>query len=315
MKISEVKAILLGMLVFLLILGGWLIYRQITRTDVLKSDEVLIPEDHGVWKRDIFFIEEPTRNFDEYRIIDDNVIMTNLHQESIPAINPKVQEYLNKRNNYIKGFEKKFQINTLQENGKEHIYFLYPFTDQPAIEEILPVTSNGNDRILIIGYDDNLYLLDTNFNLLDQCDYFGYLGKSVISANFTDRIWLQDGDGGSTFTMVIHKISIKNDRLILDDLYRETEYEVEGVFNTFKVINALTNPRLAVYRKGKSDFWFYTFFFLMIFLKSFTRIELDPINFIVMLILILLIFLRYNRQIIAFFHSKREKLLKSRKRG
>jgi len=39
MKISKVKSLLLGMLVFLLLVGSWFVYRQISRTDVLKSPD------------------------------------------------------------------------------------------------------------------------------------------------------------------------------------------------------------------------------------------------------------------------------------
>ena len=323
MKISKVKSLLLGMLVFLLLVGSWFVYRQISRTDVLKSDEIFIPTDHGVWKRNIFFIEEPTKNLDVYKIKNDNKLLPDLYLGSISNIKPETQEYLNFRNEYINSFEKKF-LNTAIYNewGSESI-FLKPFDELTAIKEILPVTSNGKDRILVIGldtenyHDSNLYLLDTNYQLLDQVEYRGYMGKSVISVNFLNKIWLQiNGGGGSTWTLIIDQLMIENDKLIVSGFYRETEYEVEDIFNTFKVTQASTNPKLAVYDKGKSDFWFFVFVLVAIPIFDVGSIILgSPIFPYILGLLILLFFLyRFRKQIIKKLCAVKEKFLKSRKR-
>jgi hypothetical protein len=283
----------------------------------LKPDEVLIPTSHGVWKRDIFFIEEPTKNLDDYKIKDNNVLMTNLYQESIPNINPKVQDYLNKRNTYIDGFDKKFNIYNLKQEWKENIYFLDPFSLQTAIKEILPVTSNGKDRILVIGLDteeyyvSNLYLLDTNYQLLDQVEYHGFMGKSVISVNFLNKIWLQiNGGGGSTFTLIIDMLMIENDHIIVSDFYRETEYEVEDIFDTFKVTKTSTDPTLIVYDKGKSDFWFFVFVLVAMPIVDVGSIILSsPISlyFLGLIILFYLLYLIFRKQIHQYFRNLRKK--------
>jgi len=316
MKNSELKAILLGMLVFFLVLSSRFVYHQITRTDILKPDEVLIPTDDGEWLRSIFFIEEPTKNFDVYKIKNENKLFPDFYRVSIPDIKPETQKYLNLRNEYIAMFEKKY-LNTVIYNewGAESI-FLKPFDELTAIKEILPVTSNGKDRILVIGwdteeyYDSNLYLLDTNYQLLDQVEYHGFMGKSVISVNFLNKIWLQiNGGGGSTWTLIIDQLMIENDHIIVSDFYRETEYEVEDVFDTFKVTRASTNPALVVYDKGKSDFWFFVFLIVaMPIVDAGSMILCSPISlyFLGLIILFYLLY-RYRKKIAQYFRNLRKK--------
>lgn len=300
MNKQELKYILLGMLVFLLIIGGWFIYHQKTRTDILRPDEVLIPTEDGKWIRDIFFIEEPFRDLDVYKVNNENKLFPNFYRESISTIKPEVQTFLNKRNQYIKGFEKKFSNSTIYMEGITDTYFLKPFTKNKAIREIFPVTSKGKERILIIGldlenyHDSNLYLLDTNYKLLDQVEYQGFMGKSVISVNFLNQIWLQiNGGGGSTWTLIIDQLFIEDDQIIVKDFYHETEYEVEGIFDTFKVTQASTNPTLTVYDKGKSDTWFFVFVIIVDFILSMIEYIFIPFHFITIVFLLTLIFIGF----------------------
>jgi hypothetical protein len=312
MKISEVKAVLLGMLVFLLVLGSWFVYHQITRTDKLLADEILIPTDHGVWKRNIFFVEESTKNFDVYKVKNENKLFPDFYRASIPEIKPETQRYLDLRNEYIKKFEKIFLNTTIYNEWGTESIFLKPFDELTAIKEILPVTSNGKDRILVIGldteeyYDSNLYLLDTNYQLLDQVEYHGFMGKCVISVNFLNKIWLQiNGGGGSTWTLMIDQLMIENDQILVSDFYRETEYEVEDIFDTFKVTKTSTDPTLMVYDKGKSDFWFFVFLIVAMPIVDAGSIILSSPIFLYFLGLIILFYLlyRYRKKITQYFRK------------
>jgi hypothetical protein len=228
------------------------------------------------------------------------------------------------RNTYIKKFEKKF-LNTVIYNewGTESI-FLKPFDALESIEEILPFTKNGKKMILVIGKEPNdiyfskFYFLDDNFKLIYQLNGTKYNHACVVSSKFLDRIWLQKiGIASTSYSLSIDQIDVDSNLLKMNQIYWETEYEVEDIFDTFKVTRASTNPALVVYDKGKSDFWFFIFFIVVMPIVTVGSITLgSPISlyFLGLIILFYLLY-RYRKQITRKFNDIKEKLFKSWKKG
>lgn len=319
MSKQEFKYILLGMFVFMLIFGSWFIYHQKYETNVIRADEVLIPTDNGIWlngqwKREIFIIEEPFKNLDIFRAENDNKLFPDLYEDSIPDIKPEVQAYLNKRNAYVKEIEKKF-LNTVifNEWGPESI-FLKPFIDLSTINEILPVMSNGKDRIIVIGFDSGryrnsrMYLLDTNYQLLDHRETFNWW-NFVVSVNFLDRIWTQTGSSGTDMTVWIDQLGFENDRIKASHVFTETQSAVNEIFSKYKVVHATTDPCLAVYGRNILIYWLFfignviTFLFICVIPPL---IRSAHFIFTFCIIVTLLLLFLYHKQIASYFRNLRK---------
>ena len=157
----------------------------------------------------------------------------------VDGSNPEVvNTYLEKMESYIKAYE------------------INPYTPIQQIDRILPVSSEGKERILVLGSEEkeehlfyrqgHLYLFDTQMNLLDRTEFNGKFVQYFISANFTDRLWIQVGEPGSGGYLYMNEINIVQDKIERKHL----GYGAEAEYHTYKIIHHRTNPRMALYRKA-----------------------------------------------------------------
>jgi hypothetical protein len=246
--------------ILVLIIGGIYIWYH----PIKLSSDVVIPTKKGDWKQNLFIIEEPNKNLDSN--LTDQSDIPPLYQDLIPDINPEVQSYLEKRNNYIKGF-----LALLERDKKNPIdqRFIYINAD----DQLLPVISNGNDRILLVksmfDYSDGtiIYLLSTDYLILDQQKinhkFHRTVGSCVISTKFMDRVWIQTFEYSATNEdLFIDTLSIQNDRITIKEFYAGNDLWETNPFDRYKIVNPKTNPRIRVHKKRPFDFL--TLFFLFI---------------------------------------------------
>jgi len=166
------------------------------------------------------FIEEPDPN----KVIN-----------AVDSSNPKeVNAYLEKMERFEKTYESK------------------PFPAMKQIDRILPVSSEGKDRILVLGSEDevgfyrNLYLFDTEMNLLNRIEFNSEYVQYFLSAHFTDRLWIQIGSSGIMGFLYMNEVFLVNDKIEIKSL----GYGADGEYHTYKIINHNTNPQMFLYRKG-----------------------------------------------------------------
>ena len=162
--------------------------------------------------------------------------------------NPKeVNSYLEKMERYTKD------------------YNLNPYPEIKKIDRILPVSSEGKERILILGSNENkygdwsLYLFDAQHNLLQKSDFYGGYVQYFVSAKFTDRLWIQIGYDGTSGELYMYEISIVNDKIDI----KSFGYGIDDEYNTFKIINHRTNPRMILYQKAYVPLLSWFLYFLL----------------------------------------------------
>lgn len=172
----------------------------------------------------MMFIEEP----DTKKVIN-----------QVDGSNPEeVNIYLGKMESYI------------------NMYNTKPYTPIHQIDRILPASSEGKERILVLGSEEkeehlfyrlgNLYLFDNQMNLLDRTEFEGKFVQYFISANFTDHLWIQVGDPGSGGYLYMNEINIVKDKIEKKYL----GYGAKAEYHTYKIIHHRTNPRMVLYRKA-----------------------------------------------------------------
>lgn len=159
--------------------------------------------------------------------------------------------------NHVDGSNPK-EVNAYLEKMEScrNTYHTKPYTPIHQIDRILPASSDGKERILVLGSEEeeenllyrqgNFYLFDNQMNLLDRTEFEGKFVQYFISANFTDRLWIQVGDPGSGGYLYMHEIFIVNDKIEIKHL----GYGADCEYHTYKIINHHTNPRMYLYRKA-----------------------------------------------------------------
>lgn len=191
-------------------------YKLLLNPGVVIPNGVLIDSKGHYFESFFMFIEKP--NFRK-------------SNDKVSASNPKeVNSYLEKMERYTKD------------------YVLKLFPEIIYMYEVLPVTSEGKDRILIYGSkgkNEGLYLFDTQHNLLHNSDFYG--GEQwFVSAKFKDRLWVQEYWGGTSGCLYMYEISIVNDKINIKNF----GYGVECEYPTYKIMNHRTNPRMVLYQKA-----------------------------------------------------------------
>ena len=290
-------------LIVLIVIGSCLVYYQITGLKTIRHDEVLIPTNDGRWTNPLFFIEEPSLDLNNYTIANENKLLPSFYQDSIPEVQLEILAYLGKRNKIISFFETKYCSKNQQGENTSVSSFLEPFHSCSEIQEILPVSTDVEEYIVVIGKKPfsaghYIYFLDSNLNVMQEHKSTDlYEGCSVLSIQFPDRVWIQTVNvAGVSYTMNIEHILIENNHLTFNNEYREAVYDNKNVLDTFKITHVSSNPELAVYDKGKSTF-IYTTFLILYFLTGI------PPN--ILLILLLLIVL--GIALLIFFERRSKK--------
>lgn len=158
-----------------------------------------------------------------------------------------------KTNNQISDHNPK-EVNTYLEKMERYTkeYDLKVFPEIISMDKILPVTSEGKERILIWGGSEespnhDLYLFDTQGKLLYKSDFFGgdRYYQCFVSAKFTDRLWIQIGSSGTSGFLYMFEISILGDKIDVKNF----GYGIVHEYPTYKIINHRTNPRMVQFRK------------------------------------------------------------------
>jgi hypothetical protein len=164
------------------------------------------------------------------------------------VFNPKeVNSYLQKMEQYTKDYD------------------LSPYPEIKKIDRIFPVSSEGKERILILGCDENeygdwsLYLFDTQHKLLHKSDFYGGYVQYFISAKFTNRLWIQIGSSGTSGELYMYEISIANDKIDI----KSHGYGIEYEYHTYKIMNHRTNPRMVLYQKAYVPLLNWILYFLL----------------------------------------------------
>lgn len=168
-------------------------FNPIYPTKLLKPDIVIPPgffsdSDGGFYDSFIYYIEKP----------DTQNLITNL-DPSLPQV---LNEYL---------MEKQFH----EQVYKQKIDKLLKHYD------LFPVTSDGNQRICLVGStredehsERTIYLLDNQFNVLDQKEIYGSYFQYLVCAKFKDRLWIQTGDGGNGGYLAFYGIRFSEDHIL-----------------------------------------------------------------------------------------------------
>jgi len=163
----------------------------------------------------------------------------------ISASNPKeVNSYLEKIEKYTKEYEAKL------------------FPEIKKINRILPVSSEGKERILILGGSEEyngLFMFDTQHKLLHKNAFCCSTSQWFVSANFTDRLWAQDGCPASFGFFHMFEISILGDKIDVKNF----GYGIKDEYSTYKIINHQTNPRMILYRKAYVPLLNWILYFLL----------------------------------------------------
>jgi hypothetical protein len=120
--------------------------------------------------------------------------------------------------------------------------------------ELFPISSNGQERVLVVGSekgsktkDYSLYLYNTNFDLLEKKHLYGLYFDFLVSANNSDRLWIQEGDGGNGGYLGLSEIKVVGDKIF--KTFIKSEDQDYGGLPSYKIINPLTDPKIVVHRR------------------------------------------------------------------
>jgi hypothetical protein len=205
-------------------------YALILKPGVVFPNGIITNSEGRYYESFFMFVEKP--NFRE-------------PNNKISASNPKeVNSYLEKIEKYTKEYEAKL------------------FPEIKKINRILPVSSEGKDRILILGGSEEyngLFMFDTQYKLLHKNAFCCSTSQWFVSANFTDRLWAQDGCPASFGFFHMYEISIANDKIDI----KKIDYGSEHEYPTYKIMNHRTNPRMVLYQKAYAPLIYWFLYFLL----------------------------------------------------
>lgn len=185
-----------------------------------------------------------------------------------------VNSYLEKRNELIRGYVRLFQ-NTVTDATLSQL---------SRHTNLFPVKSYKKERsVQVRAIKDKGYvvsLLDENFNELDQTVIKGGYFHYIVSARFKDRLWIQVSAGGNSGYLALYEVNIFKDHLQVH-LIGDGDEDYTG-YQTYKIINPTTNPRVFIHRRSFSLFTVFMFPMLLVY-------ELLDMGFLELLFWILLI--------------------------
>jgi hypothetical protein len=233
---------------------------------MLKPDIVIPPgfltePDRGFYNSFVFYAEKP----DVEKLI-----------QNLDPSNPIILNY------YL---QKKQNLEKLYEQKPDKLMKHY---------DLFPVTSDGNQRICVVGStredehsERTIYLMDNQFNMIDQVDIYGTYFQYFVSAKFRDRLWIQTGDGGNGGYLVFYEIRFKGEK-VNKKVIGQGDEDLTG-YPTFILRNPAKDPKIIVYHGPHTILDiiilpFYFWYFFVAFLPH-------NINKVVIMILFIGIFL------------------------
>lgn len=149
-----------------------------------------------------------------------------------PSNAPVLNEYLNK----------KLKLELQYGQKKDRLIQQY---------DLFPVKCNGLERICMIGStrsdthsERTVYLMDEQFNVLDQVEIYGSYFQYFVSAKFRDRLWIQTGDGGNGGYLVFYEIQFLEEKVSKKLIGEGSDDQYE----TYLLKDTSTNPRAIIYK-------------------------------------------------------------------
>ena len=198
------------------------------KPDIVIPPGFLIEPDHGFYDSFVFYAEKP--DFEK------------LIQNTDPSYPDVLNEYLEKRE----------KLENLYEQKTDKLIKHY---------DLFPVTSDGNQRICVVGSSRSdehskrtVYLMDNQFNVLDQAEIYGNHFQYFVSARFRDRLWIQTGDGGNGGYLIFYEIKFSGDHLLKIFVGEGSE----GEYKIFKLNDPANDPKIILYHKPFTIFYIIT---------------------------------------------------------
>ena len=241
------------------------------KPDIIIPPGFLIEPDYGFHNSFVFYVEKP----DFEKLIQNP-------DSSNPAI----------LNDYLK---KKQTLEELYEQKTDKLIKTY---------DLFPVTSEGNQRICVVGStrsdehsQRDVYLMDNQFNVLDQVEIYGSYFQYFVSAKFRDRMWIQTGDGGNGGYLVFYEIRFKGERLKKKIIGEGSDDE----YQTYLLRNSPSDPKIIIYHKpftilSPIFFLFELPFFYEYFVQDFLQSHWFMLSQYVLFFVVLLLLWLFTRK-------------------
>jgi hypothetical protein len=300
------------------------------KTDQKIPNEIMLPKHNNLYS--LLFLEDPN-NLTFKNQVKFRRYYPPLYQCYKEPLVPDTKAYLDKRNAYIRSFEKQFVDPA---NVKSDHPFRKPYQKIQWITEFLPVKEGNQEGILLItrAWDNNvpqenfsdIYYLDSTFHLLDHITLSSLHedASAYVSANYMDRIWLptfslDNSDPGrltnSTISRHLISIQVIGGKIVTKESEGKylfafsDEHEISSNFDQYRFINISTNPTLTIYKESKIKK-------LLIAVKSFTTSIARVLNKMThafpylypsLILLFLVILVIFRKHIANYFRNLRKK--------
>lgn len=294
------------------------------KIDQKRPNEIMFPKHWNLYS--MLFLEEPNITLYHMKVKFRRYYPPLYQGSSSKFLSSEIKAYLDKRNAYIRSFEKQFVDPA---DVKSDTPFREPYQKIQHITEFLPVKEGKQEGVILItrAWENNIpeedfsdiYYLDSTFHLLDHITLSSHHGdtSAYVSAKFMDRIWLptfsmDNSDPkrltNSTISRHLIAIQVNNGKIVTKEcegkyLYAFSDEEViASNFDEYRFVNISTNPTLTIYKEANVKK-------LLIHIKGFTnsiaRI-LSPLRpafpYLILLILIILL---------LFYHKKTTNYLRN----
>jgi hypothetical protein len=124
------------------------------------------------------------------------------------------------------------------------------------IDRVFPIKSEGQEWWLVVrtGSPEGLFLLDSQFDVVEKADIYGYSFQYFLSATFPNKIWLQTVWGTIGYVEMI-EVSIKQGKIITKQIGEGADGCFGYCYPTYKIVNIHSNPRMIIQRRKVPFLW------------------------------------------------------------
>ncbi len=215
---------------------------NLIRNMKMQKDEVVLSKD-PFKSPSLLIIEEPSLDLTPYSIKKYSALPP--FYGSPKGISTEIQQYLEKRNEYIQQFADKYLY--INEENKEALH--HPFDRCGRINQILPFTYKNIDTAFVVS--EEMAMVNPDMEVLEANIGSHYQMGVVISVQYTDRFWNRYAHAGATGGYIYYDVVDQNYFTDKTTYFLGGDYDYDlDPLSIMKIVNVDSDPTMEYFFKS-----------------------------------------------------------------